>query len=163
MVPGPGPGLAAVTEPMVRFLGSIVVGYVVMAATVIALFAAAHPLLGVERLFEPGTYEAARGWILLSFAISLLAAMTGGAVCARLAPATSAPIWLAAIVLVLGGLMAIPLVAGASSSRGGVRAPGSTMTDAMAQAQQPKWVALLNPLVGALGVLMGAGPRGSRR
>ena len=148
---------------MVRFVGAIVLGYVVMLLAVIGIFRAAYPLAGVDFLFEPGTYEAARGWILLSFGIGLVAAMAGGAVCARIAPATAAPIWLAAIVLVLGGLMAIPVVMNTDPTRGGVRPPNVTMSEAMAHARQPVWVALVNPLLGAVGVLIGAGPRAMRR
>ena len=148
---------------MVRFLAAIVIGYLVMLLVVVGVFTAAYPQLGVERLFEPGSYQAARGWIVLSFAIGLVAAMTAGSLCARIAPATAAPLWLAAIVLVLGGLMAIPVVMSASTSRGGVRPPHITMSDAMAHAEQPLWVALLNPLVGAAGILIGAGPPAFRR
>lgn len=148
---------------MVRFVGAIVVGYLVMMLAVIGIFTAAYPLIGIDRLFEPGSYEAARGWIVLSFAIGLVAAMTAGSVCARIAPATGAPLWLAAIVLVLGGLMAIPVLTSADETRGGVRPPNITMSEAMAHAHQPVWVALLNPLVGAAGILMGAGPRNRQR
>ena len=148
---------------MVRFVAAIVLGYVAMFIVVVGVFAAAYPLVGIDRLFEPGTYQAARGWILLSFAVGLVAAMTGGSLCARIAPGTGAPLWLAAIVLVLGGLMAIPAVMTASTSRGGVRPPQITMSDAMAHAEQPVWVALLTPLVGAAGILMGAGPPSHRR
>ena len=147
---------------MIRFLAAIVIGYLVMLLVVVGVFTAAYPLVGVDRLFEPGSYEAARGWIALSFAVGLVAAMTAGSLCARIAPATGAPLWLAAIVLVLGGLMAIPVAMSASTERGGPRPPGITMSDAMAHAEQPLWVALLNPLVGAAGVLIGAGPRGYR-
>ena len=148
---------------MVRFVSAIVAGYVVMIIAVMAIFAVAYPMLGVDRLFEPGTYEAAKGWIALSFAIGLLAAMIGGTVCARIAPASAAPVWLAGVVLVLGALMAIPVITGDDAARGGVRPAGITMSEAMAHARQPVWVALLNPLVGALGVLAGAGTRAIRR
>lgn len=148
---------------MVRFIAAIVLGYLVMLVAVIAIFAGAYPLLGVDRLFEPGTYEAATGWIALSFAIGWIAAMAGGALCSRIAPATTAPVWLAGIVLVLGGLMALPVIASDDSSRGGARPAGITMADAMAHAQQPVWVALLTPIVGAYGVLVGAGTRAIRR
>lgn len=147
---------------MVRFLTAIVLGYLVMLLVVAGVFTAAYPLVGIDRLFEPGTYQAARGWILLSFGVGLVAAMTGGSICARVAPGTGAPLWLAAIVLVLGGLMAIPVVMSADTSRGGVRPPQITMSDAMAHAEQPVWVALLNPLVGAAGILIGAGPPSRR-
>jgi hypothetical protein len=148
---------------MVRFLTAIFLGYLVMLLVVFGVFTTAYPLLSVDRLFEPGTYQAARGWIVLSFAVSLVAAMTAGSMCARIAPGTGAPVWLAAIVLVLGGLMAIPVVMNASDSRGGVRPAEITMSDAMAHAKQPLWVALLNPLVSAAGILIGAGPPSHRR
>jgi hypothetical protein len=148
---------------MVRFIAAIVVGYLVMLVLVFVLFTAAYPLFGVDRLFEPGTYHAATGWIAMSFVIGLTAAMSGGQTAARIAPKTQAPLWLATVVLVLGGLMAIPVAMSADSNRGGVRPPTATMSDAMAHAQQPLWVALLNPLVGAVGVLIGAGPPGRRK
>ena len=144
---------------MARFITAIVLGYLVMLVAVVGIFTVTYPLLGVDKLFEPGTYEAARGWIVLSFAIGLVAAMAGGALCARIAPGTQAPLWLAAIVLVLGGLMAIPVVMNADSNRGSVRPDYVTMSEAMTNAEQPVWVALLNPIIGALGVLIGAGPR----
>lgn len=147
---------------MVRFVAAIALGYLMMLLVVIGVFTAAYPLVGIDRLFEPGSYQAARGWIALSLAISLLAAMSAGSLCARIAPATVAPLWLAAIVLVLGGLMAIPVAMSESTERGGPRPPGITMKEAMAHAKQPLWVALLNPLVGAAGILIGAGPRGYR-
>lgn len=59
--------------------------------------------------------------------------------------------------------MAIPVVMRDAPGRGGVRPANTTMVDAMAHAEQPVWVALLNPLVGAAGVLIGAGPRRLRR
>ena len=148
---------------MARFVAAIVLGYLVMLLVVFVMFTASYPLFGVDRLFEPGTYHAARGWIILSLVIGLVAAMSAGSVCARIAPGTSAPLWLATIVVVLGALMAIPVAMSASPSRGGARPPGSTMADAMSHAEQPLWVALLNPLVGAVGVLVGAGPPSRRR
>ena len=148
---------------MVRFASAIVLGYLAMIGAMFGIFTTAYPMVSVDRLFEPGSYQAAGGWIVLSLGISLVAAMIAGTLCARVAPATPAPLWLAAIVLVLGGLMAVPAVMNASSSRGGARPPKITMSDAMAHAEQPLWVALLNPLVGAAGILIGAGPPAFRR
>lgn len=147
---------------MARFITAIALGYLVMFAAVMGIFAAAYPFVGSDTLFEPGTYVAARGWILLSFGVSLVAAMAGGIVCARIAPGAEAPIWLATVVLVLGALMAIPVVANTDSGRGGSRPAYVTMSQAIAHAEQPVWAALLNPLIGAIGVLVGAGPRTPR-
>ena len=76
---------------MVRFAAAVVLGYLLMLVVVFAVFTAAYPMLSVDRLFEPGSYQAARGWIVLTLGISLVAAMAAGALCARLAPATAAP------------------------------------------------------------------------
>lgn len=148
---------------MVRFIAAVVLGYLVMLGAVIALFMIAYPQLGADRLFQPGTYQAANGWLALSAAISLVAAMIGGTVCARIAPATAAPIWLAAIVLVMGALMAMPVVSRTDPSRGGPRPANITMAEASAHAEQPAWMVLLTPLIGAVGVLSGAGTRAIRR
>jgi hypothetical protein len=142
---------------VIRALAGVFLGYLTMAAAIIVAFAALYPVLGVERLLAPGTYDAATGWIALSFALGVTSAVAGGWVCARIAPKTSAPLWLAAVVLVLGALMAAPLVMNPNPALGGPRPEGATMADAMAHAYQPTWVTLLNPLVGAAGVLIGAG------
>jgi hypothetical protein len=142
---------------MLRTVGSVIAGYVVMAIAIMVLFAAAYPVLGIDRLFAPGTYQASMGWILLSILLGFAAAAAGGWVAARLAPGSSAPRWLAALVMVLGLLTAASIVMTDDPARGGPRPDGAAMADVMAHAQQPLWVALLNPLLGAAGVLAGAG------
>ncbi len=144
---------------MIRPAAAVILGYLTMAIVVMVAFAATYPILGVDRLFAQGTYEAAGGWIALSFMLGLFSAMAGGWVCARIAPGTPAPQWLAAIVIVLGALLAVPVVMSTDPARGGVRPAGASMSDAMNHARQPTWVALLNPVVGAAGVLLGAGLR----
>ncbi len=144
---------------MIRPAAAVILGYLTMAIAVMVAFAATYPVLGIDRLFAPGTYEAAGGWIALSFMLGLFSAAAGGWVCARIAPGTPAPQWLAAIVIVLGALLAVPVVMSPDSARGGTRPADATMSDAMTHARQPTWVALLNPLVGAAGVLLGAGLR----
>jgi hypothetical protein len=142
---------------MLRTVGSVIAGYVVMAIAIMVLFAAAYPVLGIDRLFAPGTYQASMGWILLSILLGFAAAAAGGWITARLAPGSSAPRWRAALVLVLGLLTAASVMMTDDPARGGPRPDGAAMADVMAHAQQPVWVALLNPLLGAAGVLAGAG------
>jgi hypothetical protein len=143
---------------MLRIVGSVVAGYLVMALAIMVLFLLAYPMLGVDRLFAPGTYDAAPGWILLSFIVGFACAAAGGWVAARIAPG-SGPRWLAGVVLVLGLIAAVPAAMNSDPARGGPRPDGTSMADAMAHARQPGWVALLNPLIGAVGVMVGAGKR----
>jgi hypothetical protein len=148
---------------MVRFVAAIVIGYFVMLLVIVGMFALAYPLFGVDVLFEPGSYHAGAGWIIMSFIIGLVAAISAGQAATRIAPATQAPLWLAAVVLVLGGLMAVPVAMSANATRGGARPAEVSMSDAMAHAEQPLWAALLTPLVSAAGVLIGAGPPNRRK
>jgi hypothetical protein len=148
---------------MVRFVAAIVIGYLVMLLVVFGMFALVYPLVGVDLLFQPGSYQAAAGWITLSLVFGLMAAMSAGQTAMRIAPGTQAPMWLAAIVLVLGGLMAVPVAMSANYTRGGKRSANVTMSDVMAHAEQPLWAAVLNPLVCAAGVLVGAGPPSRRK
>lgn len=147
----------------INLVAAVAAGYLVMAVAIMVIFAAAYPILGVERLFAPGTYDAAPGWIVLSFAVGLLAAMAGGWVSARIAPRKAAPLSLAGLVLVLGTILAIPALGSGDPARGGPRPAGVTMSDAMTRARQPAWVAVANPFVGAIGVLLGASYRRLRR
>jgi hypothetical protein len=148
---------------MLRGIAGVVLGYLTMFTAIIVAFPALYPVLGVERLLAPGSYEAAGGWIALSFLIGAASAVAGGWVCARISPKNAAPLWLAALVLVLGILMAAPLVMNPDPGLGGPRPEGATLADALAHARQPVWVTLVNPLVGASGVLFGAGWRRRRR
>jgi hypothetical protein len=61
---------------------------------------------------------------------------------------------LAALVLLLGLLMAVPVLTGAPATA--TRGPEVGNTEAMMNARQPVWAAIANPFIGAFGVLLGA-------
>jgi hypothetical protein len=63
---------------------------------------------------------------------------------------------LAGIVLVLGIIMAIPTLSQDLSAMN-MRSGEITSMEAMQDAYQPPWTAFLNPLLGAIGVMIGAG------
>lgn len=46
---------------MIRPATAVILGYLTMAIAVMVAFAATYPVLGIDRLFAPGTYEAAGG------------------------------------------------------------------------------------------------------
>jgi len=80
-------------------------------------------------------------------------------VCARIGRRRAAVIALAVVVVALG-----LAVAAMEFTHSGERVPVArsgevSNFDAMQLAQQPMWLTLLNPLLGALGVLLGAGLR----
>ncbi|UCC84847.1 MAG: hypothetical protein JSW46_07995 [Gemmatimonadota bacterium] len=139
---------------MGRAIGSVVVGYVVMAVVIMISFTLAWLALGADGSFEPGTYEVSAVCIVMSIVVGLLAAMLGGFVCSAVAKRATPPKVLAAIVLVLGLGLAIPELSGDQVPA--ERPAEVSMTEANTNAEQPVWLALLNPLIGAVGVLAGA-------
>jgi hypothetical protein len=64
---------------------------------------------------------------------------------------------LAGLVLVLGLLMAVPVLLAPKEDPPPIREGGMSNLEAMTQARQPGWVALINPVIGVFGVLAGAG------
>jgi hypothetical protein len=141
-------------KTVVGSLAGAIAGYVVMAIFIIATFAAAFPVLGIDRLFAPGTYEASTSWIVLSLVLGLTGAVLGGWVAGYVSPKAHAVPTLAALVLVFG-LFSAQAAQNEEVPRGGPRGPNASMSDVMAHARQPTWITFLNPLLGAAGVLIG--------
>ena len=141
---------------MGRIIGAVVVGYVVMTLLIFGTFTLAYLAMGADGAFKPSSYDATPLWLAVSFALGLLAAVVAGFVCASIAKGTKAPAILAGAVLVLGLLMAIPVVTSRNADAPKVRSSEVGNMDAMMHAEQPAWVALLNPFIGVAGTLMGA-------
>lgn len=140
---------------MARAILSVVVGYVAMFATIFLSFSGLYLLMGQDLSFQSGSYEPSLLWTLVSFALGMGAAVFGGWLCAWIAQTTTPPKVLAGVVLVIGLLSAVPVLMAAAT-------PAETRTgeignlDAMLKAKQPAWVAVANPFVGLVGVLLGA-------
>jgi len=141
---------------MLRAILSVIAGYVTLAMVVMATFMVALPALGTERVLAPGAYDPSGLWLMTSFVLGLLAAVIGGWVCAVIARAPKPPLALAVLVVVLGLLSAIFQLMSPDEDRPTVREGEVGIVEAMQNARQPAWVALLNPFVGVAGVLLGA-------
>lgn len=140
---------------MGRAIVSVVVGYVVMFATIFLTFSGLYFVLGQERSFEPGSFDPSVLWNVVSFALGAVAAVVGGYVCSRIARTATPPKVLAGLVLVIGFLSAVPvLMAAATPAKERTGDVGNL--DAMTQAKQPAWVAVANPFLGFVFVLVGA-------
>jgi hypothetical protein len=128
-----------------------------MFAVVFVLMWVAYALFGASGSFQPGSWDVSGLWIVVTVVVGLGAAIAGGFVCALIARDPRGPKWLVAVVVALGILFAIPVLTGAgAAATGGPRPEDVPMFEAMMNAIQPVWVALLNPLLGAVGVLVGA-------
>jgi len=64
--------------------------------------------------------------------------------------------YLAGIVLILGLIMAIPVLTAPDSDEMAVRTEEVESMDAMQKAKQPSWISIINPIIGAVCVYLGA-------
>ena len=137
---------------MGKIVGAVLAGYVSMFITIFVSFSAAFLVMGTDGAFQPESFEPSVSWLLVSFVLGFLAALEGGFICALIG-GESATNALSAFVVVLGLLMAIPVMLADVEPL--VRATDLANLEAMQQARTPVWVAVANPFLGAIGVLLG--------
>ncbi len=147
---------------MGRIVGGVVAGYAVMAVSVFALFSVAYFLLGADGAFRPASWEMSATWLGLSIAIGILAGIAGGYICAAVGRNPTATKALITVVVLLGIVSAIPAFTGSPEATAAARAGAVGMFEAMQNAQEPVWIALLNPVLGVIGVLIGSRLRSRR-
>lgn len=141
---------------MVRKIIGVICGYITMASFIFISFTILYLILGAERSFEPGTYQASSVWIILSTVLGLIAAIIGGFVCVLIAKERKAAFWLAGIVLVLGIILAVPQLNPTEEELNKVREGDVDNMEAMENAKQPQISLILNPIIGAVGVIAGS-------
>jgi len=140
---------------MARLIGGTVAGYLVYFVLLFALMSVAWFLLGANGAFQPGTWDVTGTWIAIMLIASLLSGVAACRLGAGLAKHGWAPMALAGLVIVMGLLFAWPVLTGVIPAPPLPRPEPLPMLDAMSQGQAPIWVALANPLFGAVGVLLG--------
>jgi len=143
---------------MARNIIGVIVGYVAMAAFIFISFTILYLILGTEGSFQPGSYEVSTAWTILSIGLGFIAAIVGGYFCSTIAKNKKAAMWLAGIVLVLGLLLAIPRFSDESANL--VREGEVSNMEAMEKAVNPGISLILNPVLGALGVMAGSKMKG---
>lgn len=146
---------------MGRRIVAVIAGYLVMFVMVFVTFTLAYLAMGADGAFKTMSYKVTPLWIGVSFVLSLIAALAGGWVCAAIAGDAKAVTWLAVFVLVLGILLAIPVAMQSEEGLPKLRMGDVPNMEAMMQAQTPVWVAFLNPLLGAVGALLGGRLKGA--
>lgn len=145
---------------MLRSIGAVIGGYVVMFVLVFVTFSGLYLAIGADGAFEPGTYDVSMMWIVTSIVLSILAALAGGYVCESISRGGKAAVGLAILVAVLGLVAAIPPLTAPPSNE--ARTADVPNMEAMMKAKAPAWAALLNPFIGAAGALAGAKLRRGR-
>jgi hypothetical protein len=145
-----------------KAFGAVVVGYGAMVILIMVSFSVAYMILGADRAFEPGSYHVSWTWLIMSFVVGFVTAIIGGFACALVAGRGSkAPLGLAVLVVALGAMTAIAAMNIAGDEE--VREGDVPANEAMTKARQPVGALLGNPVIGFVGVLIGARLRGGRR
>lgn len=138
---------------MLRSVLGMIVGYAVISLFFFATFTGVYFALGVERIFQSDSYEVSTLWLVLSAAISLCGSILGGYFCAAISRNKRTCELFAGIVLIILVVFCIPKMRDPNPH---VRAGDVAYMDAMRLTQMPFWMHVLNPILGAAGVLLGA-------
>ena len=139
---------------MLKSILGVIVGYIVMAILSFAIYTCAYLGLGVERVFEAGSYDVSTIWMVIMIVLSLIGGILGGLVCAAISKSKGACKAFAGIVLALG--LIISIMTAMKEHPDTARSGDVPNFEAMQKAQTPTWLCLLTPVLGAGGVLFGA-------
>ena len=136
---------------------AVIVGYVVMFVFVFISFSLLYLILGADGAFEEGSYRVTTTWLVVSFILGFVGAVIGGLVCSRIAKSFKTGLVLAGVVFVLGVALAIPALGSYAEVENLNRDGSLSNVEAMQNAAQPDVALILNPLIGGIGVVLGAG------
>lgn len=138
---------------MVKAIVSIVVGYIAFTCVMFGLMTVLWFAVGMERVFQPGTFQITPLWIALALLVALIAGTVGGFVCSAMSKSAGVVKVFAAIVFVLAVIMCIPAMKADQTPK--PRTGDIKMMDAMQQGQAPIWMHLSSSALCGLGVLLG--------
>jgi len=148
---------------MWRVAGSVVLGYIAMAAFVFLSFSLVYVALGPDRAYQPGTFEVSGLWVVVSFVLGFIGAVLGGWVCVLVARTQTGPQILAAAILVFGLVLALMEPSSAPADVPAVRDASVGVMDAMRYSRNPAWINFANPFVAVIGILLGASLVGRKK
>jgi len=141
---------------MLRRILAVIAGYVAMFVIVVAALTAAYFALGTDASFKEGSFEPSVAWLVVMMVVGLGAAVVGGLVCRAVGKTDGAVTALILVVLILGLAQAIATAAApAPPPEDLVRTGELSNLEAMQKARTPLWVAIANPIIGAVGVYVG--------
>ncbi|MEC9372208.1 MAG: hypothetical protein VYC34_00115 [Planctomycetota bacterium] len=140
---------------MLRNVLGVIGGYIAMFIAVFVTFTALYLAIGADRAFKPESFEPSMLWTVASIVVSIAAAVIGGLVCGLISKSRGAVISLAVVVVVLGLAMAIPALFGVAPADLGPRSGDLSNLEAMQQARPPVWTLIVNPIIGAVGAIIG--------
>ncbi|PYI90590.1 MAG: hypothetical protein DME97_16770 [Verrucomicrobia bacterium] len=140
---------------MLKNIVAIIVSYIAMFVLLMAIFTGLYFALGVERVFQPDSYEVSMLWIMLMLVIALLGTMFAGYLCAAISKSWRTCQVFALIVFLLALWHCFSAVR-RDSEGPNVRAGDVTYLEAMGHVVTPMWLHFANPVIAGVGVLLGA-------
>jgi uncharacterized membrane protein YedE/YeeE len=140
---------------MLRSILAIIVSYIAMFVLFMAIFFGLYFALGIERVFQPDSYEVSMLWIIITLVVAFLVTMFAGYLCAAISKSWRTCQVFALIVFLLALWQCFSGMR-RDSEGPNVRAGEVTAFEAMSHAVTPFWLHLVNPVVNGLGVLLGA-------
>ena len=150
---------------MLRIIAGIIVGFVIMAIGVAAVFAITMLAIGgsaifsnnpgeaMDRLLQPGTYWTTNTFNIIVLVGGFIAAIIGGLVCKLISGKSIASLALAVIVLALGVLSGVQNMKRPDPP---ARSSDVKLTDLQTHGKEPNWFAFSKAIAGALGVVIGS-------
>ncbi|MBX3387475.1 MAG: hypothetical protein KF768_12975 [Phycisphaeraceae bacterium] len=138
---------------MLRSIAAVVVAYIVMMVVVIGVFSALWFGLGPDRLLRPGSFKGNLFLCVAAPAITVAGGVFGGWLCAKIGRGRRPVMVLAGVVLVLGLMSAYFTLQ--KPFPADPREPGMTVEQIMKIGREPTWLAIFNPIGGAVSVLIG--------
>jgi len=139
---------------MLKSILGVIVGYIVMAILSFAIYTCAYLGLGVERVFEPESYDVSTIWMVIMIVVAPIIGILGGLVCAAISKSKGACKAFAGIVLALG--LIISIMTAMKEHPDTPRSGDVPNLEAMQKARTPTWLCFLNPVLVAAGVRLGA-------
>lgn len=142
---------------MLRALLGVFVGFFVVIGASDGGNSVAWMVFGADILYKEGVWDVSLVWIILSIMIYIIAGLISGSVCEVVASkGTRAAILLSGVILVAGSLEAKNLKKTTDDQGQTARQVEATRFDSMKYARLPVLARFGNPLLAAIGILVGA-------
>ncbi len=138
---------------MVRIIAGIIVGWIVMAVLVMAVFGVTMMVLGLEQTLQPDSYWTTNTFNIIVLIGGFAAAIVGGLVCGLIARNSRATFGLAALILAMGIVSAVMNM---NKPDPPARSGPATLQDIATHGKEPTWFAFSKTMIAPIGVLVGA-------
>lgn len=138
---------------MVRYILAVVVGYVVMAITVMAGFSVAF--FAPQLAFQPDSLDVTNNWIIYTLILSLAAAIAGGFACKMIGRCDKVVLLFAVIAMAVGIGSAVVNAKKPVSTLTREQLATMTMMQKGEHARQPDWYSWTLPFVALVGIVVG--------